>query len=772
MLKSLKTKLVLALGLLTMALSGCGDTNNNTTNPNPNAFTPKGTVTGVLVDSVTRAPIAGADVYVMDRHAATGEQGQFTIFDVPANTAVGTETGTAQNDSYELVIDMKNVNAAITAFNSNAANTTKKAFYPNIAYQSVKVSYTSLGETSQQTGNTNATNHDTPVNGFVATVEPQIGKLDTFLKIQVVKASDLSVVSGATVELFGNNAGALNNNPTGNGHLVATATTDATGIASFGPIEAQTNFSARATSSDAKLQGFKNVATEVDGITTSYLVQGVNNALTIATVDGVQPFLVSSSPANLADLAIPATGNLDIAFTFSEPIKSSNYANAVSADLAANGGLYNDVTVNFNGPKIGNIAHSMAWSADRTKLTVSIPATSLTASSKYTVSINAALAAGKLQDANNNNFTGVVGTTGVVNFTTAGSLNVAAPVITQSATSATVVDWPHVANAVDYSVTVEKVVNGAVAATSNAFLTGGINTFNLATAALVPAGFFTTDKFDSGAITYNVKVKAENTAGSLSPASNVVTMSDTLLAAPTVALPDLTLGAPFNFTWLPVTNATDYEYAIEPVIAGIGQGYGAAVSTVGLSQATVVPGAFVIGEQKITYNIKFRSVNNNNTKGPWGTPLTIEDKVGPSIASFLNGTSFLPIVGTNTLAALDAANLNGASKTFDYTFTVTFNDQMVKSAVQTAANWAVSKGTATNGGLFVAGAADVLPTVKSVAYNPATLTATVTITYTNDATNTATTDPGHTVFTFTGTDLNGNAIKATADAVDFAVGIF
>ncbi len=764
MLKSLKTKLVLALGLLTMALSGCGDTNNNTTNPNPNAFTPKGTVTGVLVDSVTRAPIAGADVYVMDRHAVTGEQGQFTIFDVPANTAVGTETGTAQNDSYELVIDMKNVNAAITAFNNNAANTTKKAFYPNIAYQSVKVSYTSLGETSQQTGNTNATNHDTPVNGFVATVEPQIGKLDTFLKIQVVKASDLSVVSGATVELFGNNAGALNNNPTGNGHLVATATTDATGIASFGPIEAQTNFSARATSSDAKLQGFKNVATEVDGITTSYLVQGVNNALTIATVDGVQPFLVSSSPANLADLAIPATGTLDIAFTFSEAIKSSNYANAVSADLAANGGLYNDVTVNYNGPKIGNIAHSMAWSTDRTKLTVSIPVASLTAASKYTVSINAALAAGKLQDANNNNFTGVVGTTGVVNFTTAGSLNVAAPVITQSATSATVVDWPHVANAVDYSVTVEKLINGAVDTTAT-YATGGANTFNLAAAGIY-AGF------DSGAITYTVKVKAVNTAGSLSAASNVVTMSDTLLAAPTVALPDLTKGAPFNFTWLPVTNATDYEYAVEPVIAGIGQGYGAPVSAGGVSQATVAVGAFVTGEQKITYNVKFRSVNNNNTKGPWGAPLTIEDKVGPSIAAFANGTSFLPIVGTNTLAALDAANLNGASKTFDYTFTVTFNDQMVKSAVQTAANWAVSKGTATNGGLFVAGAADVLPTVKSVAYNPATLTATVTITYTNDATNTATTDPGHTVFTFTGTDLNGNAIKATADAVDFAVGIF
>ncbi len=80
MFKSLKAKLVLALGLLTMAIAGCGDTNNNSvTNPNPNPFTPKGTVTGVLVDSVTRAPISGADVYIMDRHATTGEQGQFTI---------------------------------------------------------------------------------------------------------------------------------------------------------------------------------------------------------------------------------------------------------------------------------------------------------------------------------------------------------------------------------------------------------------------------------------------------------------------------------------------------------------------------------------------------------------------------------------------------------------------------------------------------------------------------------------------------------------------
>lgn len=768
-------KIVYALLALSLfAVFGCGsDTNNNSssvTNPNASIFTPMGTVSGVLTDTVTTRPIINAAVYIMDRYAITGDQGQFTIYNVPANTPVGTETGTSATDPYNVVIDLKNVNSAIDAHNADPANAADQwAKYPAIAYTSVSVKYTSLGETSGASGL--GTNHDTPTNGFVANIQPQVGKLDGFLKVQVVKASDLTVVAGAKVELLSQGAGSLANAPTGTntitpGHLVATTTTDASGIASFGPVEAGTTFVARATSSDTRFQGVKTVITEGDNISVSYLVQGINTPLAISSVDTIAPFVVATTPANLADLAIPATGNLDIVFSFSEPIKATNYANAVSAELAINGGLYNDVTVNTNGPKIGNISHSLAWSADRTTLTVSIPATSLVAAYKYTVALTG-VAAGKLSDNSNNLLT--AGST--VNFTTSGGINVSAPVTTQSSTSSSVISWTQVNNAVSYNVYVDKIVNGAKMATQTVN-NGGALSFNLAAQTIFTVT--TPVKFDTGNVTYSVTVKAVNTSGSESAASTAIVVSDTLLAAPTVALPDLTLGAPFNFTWIPVTNATGYQYAVETITAGVGGGY-AAPATVAVSQATVAVGSFVSGEQKVSYNVKFRSVNANGTPGAWSTPLTIEDKVGPSItARSFAGVGFMAS-GSSLLSALDPSTttgLNGNNKTKDYTFTVSFSEQMNKVDVQTAANWSVSKGTATNGGLFVAGAADVTPTIKGVTYDPSTFTATVTITYTNDATNTATTDPSHTVFIFAGKDLNGNTIKTSADAVDSAAGIF
>ncbi len=779
----MKRIIYVLLALTLFALFGCaGDDSTSVTNPNANPFTPKGSVTGVLADTVTNQPIANADIYIMDRKATTGEQGQFTITDIPANTAVGTETGTGTTDPYNVVIDLTNVNKSIADFNAVAANTTKKALYPSISYTTASVSYTSLGETSGTSGL--GTNHDTPVNGFVANIKPTVGKLDGFLKIQVVKASDQSNVNDATVELLSTNGPVLADNATGSntvnaGHVVATSTTGTAGVYSFGPVEAGATFNVRATSADAKLnQGaLFPVTTEGDNVTVSYLVQGPHTAVQLVPVDNVAPFLLATSPASLADVA--ASTNLDVTFTFSEPIKSTAYATALTKATSALGGLYQDVTVNFNGYKAaGNLPHTIAWSADRTKLTISILAADLQPAAKFSVDITAAVAnlkddAGKLVVASAVPYT--------VSFTTNGTSALAAPVITQLLPSPSVVGWTQVPNALDYKATVQRFLNGAKdgAAVTSALLGGTTLTYDVSTNAATAPGF------DSGAYTYTVSVQAVFSAGTApnfsGPVSNVITLTDSQLAAPTVALPDLTKGAPFNFTWLPVAGATSYQYAVETVTAGIGGGYAAPV-TVAVSQATVAVGAFTVGEQKVSYNVKFRSVNNNGTLGAYSAPLTIEDKVTPTITARAFSAAINLAGGTGTVASRDPA-LVVAGGTKDFTFTVSFGEVMSKASVQNLANWSVAKaanannGTGNVGGVWVDGATpakDILPTIKTVTYDPTVVggntVATVTVTYTQNGTADATTDVGHTVYNFTGIDVNSNTTSSSADAVDSSFG--
>lgn len=768
------------LAITLFAILGCSGDKTNTnsiTNPNANPFTPKGTVTGVLSDTVTNQPIANADVFIMDRKATTGDQGLFTITDVPANTAVGTETGTAITAPYNVVIDLTNVNKSIADFNADAANTTKKASYPNMSYTTASVSYTSLGETSGASGL--GTNHDTPVNGFVANIQPRVGKLDGFLKIQVVKASDQSNVNDATVELLSTDGPTLINNATGSadlnaGHVVATSKTGTAGVYSFGPVEAGATFIVRATSADGTLRKTMPVTAEGDNVTVSYLVQGPHTAVQLVPVDTVAPFLMATSPANLAD--IPATANVDVVFTFSEPIKATAYATALSKATSAAGGIYQDVAVNFDGYKAaGNLPHTIAWSADRTKLTVSILAADLQPAAKYSVNIGAAVA----------NLTDDAGITVVanpllgntVNFTTSGTAALAAPVITQLLPSPKVVGWTQVTNALDYVATVQRFLNGAKDGlpVASALLGGTTLTYDVSTNAAFIG-------FNSSAYSYTVSVQAVFSAGTAAnfngPASNVITVADTLLAAPTVALPDLTKGAPFTFTWLPVPNAVSYQFAVETVTAGIGAGYAAPVTTV-VSQAVFTPaGGFTFNEQKISYNVKFRSVNANGTLGAYSTPLVIEDKAAPTIAARVFSPAINLVGGTGTVASRDAA-LVAASGTKDFTFTVTFGEQMSKASVQSLANWSVAKAVNANngagnvGGVWVDGitpAKDILPTIKSVTYNPAATTATVTVTYTQNGTADATTDIGHTIYTFTGIDVNGNTVSSSADAIDSAFG--
>jgi len=772
-LRKMERRILLVAFALSFALIvGCGGDRNDstisTTNPDPNAFTPKGTVSGVLRDAVTNEALVGAKVQIMDKVATTDSSGIFTITNVPALQGTGNE-GYDDNAAYTVVIDMSAVNTTITAFNADTTHTVKKAFYPSMAYANVMVYYTSLGESSDlASGATNSTNHDTPVDGFVANITPFIGKLDANVKMQVVNTS-LVPQSGATVYLFnfngtqpvqpdtstgttgGGSTGAVDSGTPGK--LIDTQTTDANGYVTFQKIEAKRSYAVKAIAGAGATQGWWEAATSAppfavpvaaaaspltapaDNLTDIYGLNQAGSAsaspditmvgayysvpLVVRTVDGLAPFVTGVVPANLSDIAIPTTTpTLDVVFTFSEPIRSTPYANALTRDTSVNGGLYADVAINYLGPKAGNIPHTLAWT-DTTHLTISIPVASMTPASRYSVSILNACngsgtlgTAGRLTDANSNNFIAFTNT--ATNFTTAGGFNVAAPVIAKDVISPYTVNWTPVTNAFGYRVYVEAVAgtgffpvtvyNGGgtggdglpLAANLTTLVVSSPTTFSLTLLRSgIPPAFANLDKFVigtnasgrynvmangfAGGKSYNVYVVALSSNGSESEKSNIVAVSETKPAAPTGLA---RRGTTRIIDWTAVAGATQYTIWVEtlvngaalagyvPVATSIDPTYDlAGVPATGtIGQPGYVPttlpfagtGATVNGYAlgaKLSYNVAVTTTSPTNTlTSDLSTAVLIDDKQSLQLAQPGTGA-----IGTLVGAAPNSGGIAGGT---------------------------------------------------------------------------------------------------------------
>lgn len=646
-----------ATALLGLAISGCSNskTDGSVVTPNPNPFQPKGTVAGVLTDSVTNEPIANATIYIMDKSAVTNAGGSFSIANVSANLATGNEptNAVAATDPYQVVIDMKAVNDAIAVYNADAANTTKKAYYPSFAYTTATVKYDSLGDAAGaiapvgSTAGTTSTNHDTPVDGFVASIAPKVGKLDANVKIQVVNSSTFANISGATVELMTGAAGTLATSPTGNiivptatGHVVATGTTDTSGLVTFSGVEAGRTFLARATSSDGTLSGITGdarngggvnsgpltIITEADKVTVSYLLNQTKNALMVASVDTQAPIILAATPENNSDLTPATTGTQDVVFTFSKPIKANTYALATDVsksggpNAAAGSGLYRDIAVNFVGSKAGNIAHSLAWSTDMKTLTVSIPAP-LAPSSKYTVSLaGCSDTTSELVDSLNTQVTAaniIAPGKGVINFTTSGGSTAAAPTVV--VVGSTLIDFNSTVN-LDW----------------------------------LPA---------SGAKKYNVYRSLIENWGTTTTATPY-RLINTVAAAPVIV------------------SSSDYADNFTNDVNG-DKGIINDTTNGALSATTNFVEA---GHVKLTYSYIVKSVNSDGTEGAGSTAVTAADVTGSNIVNA--GATFITDI------------IDGNS-----TVTVFFTEPLDETSAETATNYTLS------------GISGTAPTVSSAVYN-------------------------------------------------------
>jgi tetratricopeptide (TPR) repeat protein len=134
-----------------------------------------------------------------------------------------------------------------------------------------------------------------------------------------------------------------------------------------------------------------------------------------------------------------------------------------------------------------------------------------------------------------------------------------------------------------------------------------------------------------------------------------------------------------------------------------------------------------------------------------------------------NFASSLP--ANSQLYAL-AGNLVTPNTSALFSFTFSFNSEMDAKSVQDTNNWTITK---ANGGAagYYNNLLPILPTEASIPQNPVSVSydpkerqATVTFLLSQNANGTATLDPSHMVFKFTGTDSKGRTMDPTADQYD------
>jgi hypothetical protein len=398
--KTVSRKFVMGLvGLASLAIlvvSGCSkDESDSVTNPNAKSFQPKGTIQGVVRDAVTLQPIVGALVSVDLKSDKTDKQGSYVIKDVPA-------TADALNNTvfgaYTIEVDLSNAytedELGDVDLDMRKDSTTPR--YPRITYSSVSVYYTSLNDSTPCPGEnevgdefdvedeldeltncgTNATNHDTPVDGLVATTNIHIGKLACNIRGFVYGCDDsptfATVQPNFEVKLVNDDCegGKEGNSGSGQcGNTVGTDTTDATGMFEFANIECGgRDFDIVVADSflNPTLDDSQSVTGPFsDGETLVLDLEHEDNsdipkdsALHVCVNDDLRPRIIVVSPEHGSDLA--PVGQV-VSVQFHESIQQTA---RVGVDPSAVGNLFDDIEVNYDGakPKAGNQAYSVAWS--------------------------------------------------------------------------------------------------------------------------------------------------------------------------------------------------------------------------------------------------------------------------------------------------------------------------------------------------------------------------------------------------------------------------
>lgn len=138
-----------------------------------------------------------------------------------------------------------------------------------------------------------------------------------------------------------------------------------------------------------------------------------------------------------------------------------------------------------------------------------------------------------------------------------------------------------------------------------------------------------------------------------------------------------------------------------------------------------------------------------------------------------NNRDFNQLLGAGTpLWMLDPSLLTAPDTSKKVSVAIQFNNKMDIASIMNPANWEISRAKSTEGGYY-----NSLMPVKStevtipkrpfsVTYDPETRQASVVFTVQQNATGTATIDPSHLVFKFSGKDASGRQMDTTGDQID------
>ena len=398
-------KIFIACILVIMA--GCKQ--NSSTPIEPSSlitYQPKGTISGLIKNAITAVPVSGAVIslgYDGGVQKVTSDAaGVFSFANVPVGQYQVTNGQAVFSGTYLMTV-------SLVSYNTTQSDPNKK--YRNYYYDSVTVKFTSL-----------VGGDSLAVSDMEGSALLQISYLNTTVSGLVVDQNQ-QPVANATVMLY--DASVVPN------VLLADTTTSSSGTYLFSAVDDGLKISIQAQSSDGTLQGNLPAFTLPASLPTNLPYSASRISLT--PLDHVKPFVISITPVDSSDVS---PTNLQVVYTFSEPIKQTAYTRV---DLPLGSGtIIDNITVTYNGFKktTGAISFSAQWNANFTQLTLTPQG--IVGSAKYIVDATAAFNSGKITDNANNpdsNNTRITGDFEVLQFTTNGSsVWPGAPVLTRPTT--------------------------------------------------------------------------------------------------------------------------------------------------------------------------------------------------------------------------------------------------------------------------------------------------------------------------------------------------
>ena len=387
-------------------MAGCKQ--NSTTPLEPQSlptYQPKGTITGLIVNRITNTPVKGAVVSVgydgAVQSTTSDGAGAYSFANVPVGQYQIVNGTGVFSGNYTLTV-------SLVAYNAAQTDSSKK--YRNYYYSNVTITFTSLAS------------GDSAVSDMVGSALLQISYLNTTVSGQVVDQNQ-QPVANAAVMLY--DATVFPN------VLIGQTTTSASGNYAFPAVDNGLTVVLKSRSGDGSLQGTLGAFTlPANVISDSLRSQVTAERLMITPVDNVNPFVIGLTPANNSDVS---PNNLQVVYTFSEPIKQRAYTRT---DLPVGSStIIDDIKITYIGLKktATAITFSAQWNAAFTQLTITPQG--IVGSAKYSVDLTAAFNSGQLTDNANLvvvNNPQIVGDFEVMQFSTNGASPVpAAPALTR-----------------------------------------------------------------------------------------------------------------------------------------------------------------------------------------------------------------------------------------------------------------------------------------------------------------------------------------------------